>query len=272
MRRQGLPAAALAGGVALVACFEISAPAEGLSSISQIQVPWPAVVVGDAMRDSTGATAPLVVEAFGASGEPVTDAQTVFIVLDRGLHVTSAGVVMGDSARTAPARVVAQVSRGGDVLQTPDVSIDVVPLPDSIAPAQAETTFASKPIPVADPADIRSDSLSVKVIHRGTGGTDVTTPVRSWIVRYEIVDPRIGSGVQGPSTNTVVFDGLSDTLTATLDTTDASGIAVRRIRLRRVLLAPTSETITVQVRATIRRIGPASETRTVLFLLPFVPE
>jgi hypothetical protein len=269
VRWRGLPAAAIAGALALVGCLEISRPPTGLSSISPIQLAWPAVVRGDALRDSLGNTAPLVVEAFGASGEPVTDAQTVFIVLDRGLRVTPAGVVMGDSARTAPVRVVAQVSRGGDVLQTPEIGIDVVPLPDSVAPAQAETTFTAKPIPIAAPEPIPSDTLTVKVIHRGTGGTDTTAAVKSWIVRYDIVE-QPDSGVEGE--NTAVFDGVADTLRTIADTTDGTGTAARRISLRRVFLRSTEGTQTVRVLATIRRIGAANETRTVLFVLPFVPQ
>jgi hypothetical protein len=269
VRRRVLPAAALAAGAALAACLEISRPPTGLSSISPIQVPWPAVVVGDALRDSTGETAALVVEAFDGSGEPATDAQILFIVLDRGLHVTPAGVVIGDSTRTSPVRIVAQVSREGDLLQTPEVGIDVVPLPDSVAPARAETTFTAKPIPVADPDPISSDELKVKVIHRGTGGTDTTAVVRSWIVRYEIVEEP-PSGVEGE--NTAVFVGAADTLRMIADTTDGTGTASRTISLRRVFLLSSEGTQTVKVLATIRRIGAANETRTVLFLLPFVPE
>jgi len=262
---------ALAGGVALVGCLEISQPAAGLSSISPIQFAWPAVVVGDALRDSMGDTAALLVEAFGRNGEPVTDAQTVFIALDRGLHVTSAGVVVGDSIRTSPARIVAQVSRLGDVLQTQDIGLRVVPLPDSITPARAETTFAAKTIPIADPDSIPSDSLKVKVLHKGTGtAADPAGPVEGWIVRYQILSPQPRSAVQAEST--VVFVGAADTLAVVADTTDGTGTATRTIALRRALLEVATETHTVRVRATIRRIGAANETRTVLFLIPFVPE
>jgi len=222
------------------------------------------------LRDSTGAVAPLLVEAFGANGEPVTDAQTSFIVLDRGLRVASDGVVTGDSVRTSKARVVAQVSREGDLLQTPEIGIDVVPLPDSITPAQAETTFTAKPIPLANPDPIRSDSLKVRVIHRGTGvGRDTMALVRSWIVRYDIVymPP---SGVSGE--NTAVFEGFADTLRSIADTTNESGLASRRISLQRVFLESATRPDSVKVLATIRRIGVASETRTVLFRLLFVPE
>jgi len=256
--------------VALIGCLDISTPPSGLSSISTIQFAWPSVVEGDVLRDSTGAIAPLLVEAFAGNGEPVTDAQTSFIVLDRGLRVASDGVVTGDSARTSKARVVAQVTRGGDVLQTPEIGIDVVPLPDSITPRRADTTFTAKPIPVSDPAPILSDSLKVKVIHRGTGvGTDTLAVVRSWIVRYDIID-QPDSGV--PDENTAVFDGFADTLRTVADTTDGQGIATRTVVLRRVFLLRADVSDTVKVLATIRRLGATNETRRVLFLLPFVPE
>lgn len=264
MSRRSLPAAALAVGVTVVACFEISGPATGLSAISTIRPAWPAVVVGDALRDSEGDTAALLVEAYGGDGEPVTDAEVRFIPLDRGLHVTTAGVVIGDSIRNS-ARIIAQVSRGGDVLQTPEISIDVVPLPDSVAPTAAETTFTAKPIPVADPDPIQSDSLKVKVMHKGTAGS-APAPVKSWIVQYEILAP-LPPGVGGQ--RTVLFVG--DTGMVVSDTTDASGVATRRIALQRALLMRV-DPYTIDVRATIRRIGTANETRTVLFRVPFVPE
>jgi hypothetical protein len=230
--------------------------------ISTIRPAWPSVVVGDVLRDAEGVAAPLRIEVFDSQGEPVTDATVSYVVLDRGLRVEGNGVVRGDSARTSPARIIAQVRRGNDVIQTPEVGIDVVPLPDSVNP-RADTTFAAKAIPVTDPAPISSDPLNVTVLSRTVGNLP-PTPVRSWIVTYEIVSQPAGVGGQ----NTALFVG-GGAERASVDTTDANGLAARTISLQRALLASGTGRQLVTVRATIRRIGATAQTRTVVFTLPF---
>jgi hypothetical protein len=253
--------ATIVAAVAGAACFELSGPPASLLAISTIRPAWPSVVVGDVLRDADGAEAPLRIEVFDSEGQPVTDATVSYVALDRGLRVDANGVVHGDSARTSPARVVAQVRRVNDVIQTPEVGIDVVPLPDSVNP-RADTTFAAKPIPVTDPAPISSDPLNVTVLSKGVGNT--ATPVRSWIVTFEIVSQPAGEGGQ----NTAVFVGGGAERTS-VDTTDANGLASRTISLQRLLLAGGTGRQDVTVRATIRRIGAAAQTRTILFTLPF---
>lgn len=254
--------ATIVAGLAIAACFELSGPPASLLAISAIRLAWPSVVVGDVLRDERGEEAPLRIEAYDGRGDPVTDATVSYIVLDRGLHVDADGLVHGDSARDSPARILAQVRRGNDVIQTPEVSLDVVPLPDSISPS-SDTTFSAKPIPVTDPAPISSDPLNVKVLSKVGGGSE-PRPVRSWIVGYEIVSQPAGVGGQ----NTAVFVG-GGAARAVLDTTDGTGVATRTISLQRALLVSSTGRQDVTVRATIRRIGVARETRTVLFTLPF---
>ncbi|MDQ3949791.1 MAG: hypothetical protein M3282_05550, partial [Gemmatimonadota bacterium] len=171
MSRRLFPAGVFAAGVALGACFELSSPPSGLSSISTVELAWPSVVVGDSLRDSEGIAVPLRVEAFDGDGRLVTDAQVAFIALDTGLSVTPSGFVMGERQRTSPARIVAQVRRGGDVLQTPEIRVDVVPRPDTVSPAAFDTlavkghTLAG----IADTSWVTSDGINVTVRNRSTG-------------------------------------------------------------------------------------------------------
>jgi hypothetical protein len=267
MRRRS--AVWLAAPAALAAACEISNPPSGLSSISTLVPAWPAVVVNDTLRDSTGAAAPLHVDAFNGSGQPVSDFEVTFIALDTGLVIKSGGFVVGDRLRTSPARIVAQVRRGGDVLQTPEVNVDVVPPPDSVTPG-ADTAFAAKTLSPTDPTPVPSDTLAVSVFGRPpSGGTRIG--VRSWVIRYSILkEPQ---GVNGQ--RTALFAGFgSDTVA--FDTTNATGIAKKRtIVLQRALLAAGgAKPETILVKATIRDAGtrdaqgrPASATRT--FTLPF---
>lgn len=264
MSRRWSPASVLAAGVALVSCFELSAPQSGLSAISPIIVAWPSVVLNDQLRDSLGMVAPLRVDVFDGDGNQVDDAEVHFIALDTGLTVQADGVVVGTRIRTAPARVVAQVRRGSDLLQTPEVNIDVVPLPDSVLP-NGDTTFAAKTFPVTDPATVTSDPLKVTVLSRATGVAG-GVGVRSWIVRYEVVSQPQGVGGQ----HTALFTGAGEAR-VTYDTTDASGVANgRAIAFQRARLTTALGRHDVTVRATIRRIGPNGVARTVTFTLPFV--
>jgi hypothetical protein len=246
--------------MAVVACFELSGPPSGLVAISPIEVAWPSVVVDDVLRDGAGAVAPLRVEAYDGDGNVLDDATVTFIALDTGLHVGPDGIVHGDNVRTSSARIVAQVRRAGDVLQTPEIRLDVVPRPDSVAPAQ-DTTFAAKPIPAIDPSPIPSDSLRVKVMSRGA-----TPPaaVRSWIVRYEIVaEP---PGVNGQ--RTALFSG-GGTATVSLDTTDANGVASRLIVLQRALLEPATGRQNVQVRVTVGNTRSGGAATVFTITLPY---
>lgn len=264
MSRRWLPAGVLAAGVLVVACFELSGPRSGLSAISPIELAWPSVVLGDQLRDSLGMVAPLTVEAFDGDGEPIDAPEVHFIVLDRGLHVEPGGVVVGDSIRTSPAGVVAQVRVGNDVLQTPVANIDVVPLPDSIAPAQ-DTVFAVKNFPVTDLDPVTSDPLTVKVLSRNPAG-GAPTSVRSWIVRYEILEPR-PPGTSDP--NTALFSGAG-TARVVRDTTDENGLANgRTIALQRRLLPTGLGRHEVRVGVTVWRIG-ADAARSFVITVPFV--
>jgi hypothetical protein len=260
-----MPASAVAAGLLLLACFELSGPQSGVSAISPIEAAWPSVVKDDQLRDSLGQVAPLRVEAFDADGNLIENPEVHFIVLDRGLHIESGGIVVGDSIRTTPARVVAQVRVGGGVLQTPPDSIDVVPRPDSVAPAQ-DTTFTAKTFQELDPSPVTSDPVTVKVLSRNpTGGAP--TPVRSWVVRYEILDDP--DGVDGQPTARFTGAGTAPVR----DTTDANGVANgRTIVLQRALLLPREDDrYVVIVRATVWRVGIGGET-SLTFTIPFVAQ
>ena len=262
-----MPATVVVAGVALVSCFELSGPQSGVSAVSRIIKAWPSVVVNDSLRDSLGRATALRIDVFDGDGNQVEDAEIRFIVLDTGLTVHADGFVVGTRIRTLPARVVAQVRRGGDLIQTPEDSIDVVPMPDSVLPNR-DTTFAAKPFEVINPAVVTSDPLAVTILSRATGVAS-GVPVRSWIVRYEIPDG--GEPVGQNDQHTALFTGAGEARVV-YDTTDASGIASgRTIAFQRSRLVTARGTHSVTVHATIRRIGSNSAPpRTITFTLPFV--
>jgi hypothetical protein len=268
--RRRSPACLLAAGAALVACFELSAPASDLGSISSLELAWPSVVIGDSLRDSTGDPAPLRVEAFDGSGQLVTDAHVTFIALDTGLSVTGTGFVIGERFRTSPAKIVAHVQRGGDVLQTPEINVDVVPRPDSVSPFGFDTlpVKAYTLTGIADTSWITSDSIKVTVSNRSRAASDPNTAgVRSWIVRYEITNPNEGVG----GAVSAFFAGGVGNPTVIVDTTDANGVAFRQVILRTVVLPPASKIRVheVKVTATVRERGQNVPGSPIQFVVPF---
>jgi hypothetical protein len=262
----GLPAA----GAALVACFELSGPPASLSSVSTLEVAWPSVVIGDSLRDWEGTAVPLRVQAFDGAGQPVTDAQVIFIALDTGLSVTASGFVMGQNQRTSPAQIVAQVRRGGDVIQTPAIDVHVVPRPDTVSPAGADTLAVKIDtlFGITDTSWVRSDAITVTVRNRSLlEANPSNAAVRRWIVRYEISPPFTGVGGEPAA----FFEAAGNPQVAA-DTTDDNGVAARRrVVLRTIVLPPDSKfgTHEVKVTATVRERGQNVPGSPIEFVIPF---
>jgi hypothetical protein len=250
-RRVSVPAVAFAALWLAAACLDISSPVTGIAAISPIIAPTPSVVVGDSLRDTAGVVQPLRVHTFGPNGDTVRDARVVFLAIDttRKLRVDSlTGLARGDSL--APnAQVVARVmpASGSGALQTPAVALPVVPVPQSMTKESDVTLFEFTPSSDTLAASLQSPALSVKV----QGGTSA---VPRYIVSFEIVErPPSPSGA--PSVVLVNDNGRE----SVVDTTDASGLASRRLRVRPsavdadVLLG--TRTVTARVRATAKYRG-----------------
>jgi hypothetical protein len=151
------------------------------------------------------------ITAFNFSGVEIENPPVTFSTVDRGIKVDSVtGIVTGDSVRSN-ARIFATV-RGLTVMS----QVAVVPLPDTVAPSNSRDSLSYS---VIDTASNISPSIGVKVLH--TTATD-TTAVASYLVSFQIISP--GDTVLAR----LVRDGGAR---SSLDTTDASGVAARRIKL-----------------------------------------
>ena len=226
---------ALLGGAALavaaLACGDIPTFQEGVAYISPVILPAPAVALGDTLRDSTGAVAPLQLFGIDSDGDTVRTITPVFVVTTvpgPTVTLTSANLVIGDSVR--PVQIVGQV---GSRLQTPVATLDVVRQPDSITATGA--TSARFPAPTG--TDVTSTAtLGVSVTSPpATAGTTVVprAGVKSIIVRYEVTQVFPATATI-PDTTLVLLDEtgrfLLPTGRALADTTDQAGNASRRIR------------------------------------------
>jgi hypothetical protein len=232
MMRRGAFGAALATALA-VACTKISDNASTALSIQLDALPSPSVVVGDSLRDTTGAIVVPVVHLFNYQGEEIAPDAVRFYSADRGVSVDSiTGVIRGDSLRSTPARIVAAVG-SLQALQ----SIEVTLRPDNIAAVTGRDTLQYS---LVDSTLNVSAQLTVKVTH---GRPVADSAVKSYIVSFAVVsggDPRLAELVNGTKPSAV-------------DTTDASGVAGRAIRLRPVYLPATVDSVIVN--ATVKYRG-----------------
>jgi hypothetical protein len=238
--------------VAVYACTNISDASDAVLSIEFDSLPSPAVVVGDSLRDTTGAVAQPVVRAFNFKGGEISQPPVWFQSPDSGVTVDSAsGIIVGDSLISNSARIVATVGHLQAVQR-----VDVTLRPDLIQAVTGEDTLKYS---LADTTRDISPELQVKLTH-GVAPDD--SVVKSWIVSFIIVyipDPQLGE---------LVNDGSKP---STVDTTSTSGIAGRKFRLHPKFLSSATQIDSIVVNATARYRGApvsGSPVRLVLRLTP----
>jgi len=239
-------------GLIAVACTDISGSSTSVLSIQFDSLSAPSVVLGDTLRDTTGAVIRPVVHAFNFQGEEIIPAPVFFLSPDSGITVDSVtGIVVGDSLRSTPARIVATIG----TLQAIQ-NVDVTLRPDLV---QAVNALDSLQYSLLDTTLNVSSQLQVKLTH-GVAPND--SAVKSYIVSFAIVaqsDPQLGELVNDAGKPSVV------------DTTDASGIAGRKIRLHPLFLSSGTAVDSIVVNATAKYRGTqvnGSPVRLVLLLKP----
>jgi hypothetical protein len=208
------------------------------------------VVVGDTLRDTTGAVIRPTVHAFNFKGDEIPQPPVYFLSPDSGVTVDSAtGIVVGDSLRSTSARIIATVG-GLQAIQLVAVTLS----PDLVTAVNARDSLQYS---LTDTTKNLSPQLQIKLTH-GTAPND--TAVKSWIVSFAIVSQA------NPQLAQIVDDAGRP---AVVDTTDASGVAGRRIRLHPLFLTSTTDSIVVNATAKYRGAQVnGSPVRLVLLLKP----
>jgi hypothetical protein len=237
-------------GIIAAACTDISGSPGAVLSLQFDPLPFPSVVVGDTLRDTTGAVVTPVVHAFNFQGEEIIPAPVFFLSPDSGVAVDSVtGIVVADSLRSTPARIVATLG----TLQAAQ-SIDVTLRPDFL---QAVNAVDSLKYSAIDTTLNVSVPMQVRLTH-GIAPND--SAVKSYIVSFAIVeqsDPGLGELVNDAGNASVV------------DTTGADGIAGRKIRLHPLLLTAQTDSIVINATAKYRGVQVnGSPVRLVLLLKP----
>ncbi|MCU0622969.1 MAG: hypothetical protein MUF53_03785 [Gemmatimonadaceae bacterium] len=232
-----------------------------------LQLPWPSVVVGDTLRDSTGAAAPLRAFVFDGDGRRLTTAVVTFVPLDTGVRQFGTGGLVSTGWRTSPVRLVASV----DGLQSRPLPLLVTRRPDTLVAASATAPVVSYALPQVDPTNL-STAVQVRLRSRQVvSGAPPDSTVPGWVVRFAVV--------QGPTTTRVdsvqlVAEAASISvagLTARTerDTTDAAGTAGVKLRVFPQVGQTTEDSVVLQATAeAFGRPVPGSPVRLVVRLRP----
>lgn len=229
--------AACAGAAALaLACTDITGSKDQVLSIQFDTLASPSVVIGDSLRDSTGALALPHVTAYNFEGSVVAAPRVRYTSANRGVTVDSVtGVIRGDSLRSTPVRIIATV---GDIQAQQLLAVTL--RPDSMFATVARDTILYS---LLDTTVNLSKAATVSLRH-GKPGAD--SAVASYLVSFSI----------SSATNSSIADLVDDNgRKSRVDTTDASGLAGRRIRLHATapaFVANASDSIIVTATAKYR--------------------
>jgi hypothetical protein len=218
--KKTLIVALLLVGIAGLACVDMSAP-KGPASISLLQLPALYIVKGDVMRDTNGTPGTPSIIAYDSHGTPtiVTDAQFIFTDSVHFAAFDATGQIRGDSIGIA--HLIGQIG----ALQTPSVPIAV-----TVAPAAMKKPIADTTLNVPAGGDSASAVGSVALGVSVTGGAGADTAIQGVIVTFALAPH--ASTQSYPS----VFLADDNGAISLVDTTDASGIASRTLRVVSIAL------------------------------------
>ena len=268
----------LAGvAIAAVACLGVDTPPDGIASYTNIIRPSPSVVVGDDMRDSTGAVAPLQVMVFGPNGNPLDGVNVTFFSIDttkpRSVTVTANGIVHGDSVRASVAGSFVIANVGSRFQTLPDTLRVTVP-PDRSKQGDIPSLRHLALVPPTDSLDTaNAQPLKLTVtgsLPAGAKGAPADTFAVGFIVDYRITTAP--ASTSGGTAVRLLNDANKD---ATRDTTSASDPGVASLKLQfnpaffadQALIGGT-KTDTVKVEATVRYNGHAAALTPTTFVVP----
>lgn len=245
------------------ACSDIPSDPKTPFAIELNRAPSPSVVLGTAMFDSIGIVTPLKAIVYNSKGDVIAGAAVSYHVVPRDtiplVVDATTGQITGKSDPRYAAHTARVYAQAGS-LQSQPITVTVTRRADALVAAG----------PLEDSLPLRFTSLdslpvspafSVRVRHAPAAPeTAADSTVPAYLVRFKIVQP---SGVEVNDTAYVTLTN-GDHRRSELDTTDASGVASRQVRVRRTNFpfakaADANGIIhdTILVRASAYRDGPS---------------
>ena len=211
------------------ACTEVTTDPNTIVAVRFDGSAYPSVVADDSLRDSLGALQPLRATGLNYKGDPIEGAGFVFSSPDTVLRVYETGDVFATRRKpdATPARVFATA---GKLQSVPD-SLFVVQRADSMKPTKQADTIFFDPDGGGSSAD--PPTLLFGVFGDTVAGTP-KAPVRSWLVSFQL--RYHGTTIQPTDTSYAYMFEVNSAKTArvptSVDTTDANGVASRRVFVR----------------------------------------
>ncbi|MEP7347878.1 MAG: hypothetical protein ABI877_21585 [Gemmatimonadaceae bacterium] len=204
--------------LALAGCVDLSTDPNEIVAIEFAPLPYPAVVIGDSLRDSLGVVAPLTGKLLNGSGDVASKATPSFFSLDTIVDVSTAGVTVAHQT-IGTARLLA--SGGG--LQSVIRTLDTTLQPDTLSVEAVQDTLRLT-IPDDPVTNITTDLRLKLETKTGTGGA-----VRSWVVNFQL---RYKSNDIAPTDTSLLYLANESGRPSNVDTTDASGVVSRKVRFK----------------------------------------
>jgi hypothetical protein len=254
-------AALLVVGAAVIgaSCTAVTTDAGRAVSLEFDTVAFPALVTGDTLRDSLGVVAPLHPIAYNSVGAVISGAAFKFVMLDTGMTISSGGVVTAQS-RNGSVRVIASVNGLQSVART----LEITRRPDTVfaTAKQSDTLFYVLP----DVAATNSHTGFGVTLVSGDSTGGVKFP-KGWLVSYQVKY----RGVAKARTDSSVASLRDESARASVvDTSDASGVTARTLRVRPSGLL--SGVDSIEVFATVRYKGLMVKGSPVRFVLQTRPK
>jgi hypothetical protein len=223
---------------ALLGCIDLSTDPDEIVAIEFPLLPAPAMVAGDTLRDTMGAVFPLVARLFDASGNEVAGTPVEFLSRDTTVTIVGGNLVVGDSAADGIARLIASAAG----LQSIVRQLEVVPeAPDTLREQGAVDTLRINLLGTSQ--ENTSGAIGVQVLDStGTG-------VRKWLVSFTLT---YQGAVVPPGDTTRVWLVNDAGLPSRVDTTDAQGVASRKVRYRVGTVVPPVDSAIVTAGASYR--------------------
>jgi len=234
--------------VVAAACADIGTNPSVPASIEATPLAFPSIAVGDSLRDTLGVAYPVRAVVRNIQGDVIEDAPIRYLYVqaarDTALEVDSISGHVRVLKRPAsgPVQIAARFESALQVL----IPLRITSDPDTVFRTESTRIVGFVPDTGRRGADENSAAVSVRVQYRDDA--DAAQNVGDWLVRFVVVRP---ANPTNDTTKAAFF--MNDNARPTsLDTTDASGLASRRLRMRPGILfpagSPTSDTVVVEAR------------------------
>lgn len=253
-------AAAVVAAAWVGACSDVGTAPDGIVALAFDTLPYPSVVAGDTMRDSSGRAAPLSAVAYNADGNVIAEPAVRYIVLDTGVVISSQNYLIATTRTSGTVRVVAAAAS----LQSLQKTVTVTSVPSKLAASGATSDTLRYVLP--DAVTNVSKTMTVKLT-RDSSGTTLSVPgfLVSWRVTF-----RGQTILKSDTTLASLWEDASSRRVSLVDTTGTDGTAARTLRVRSNDLPSAADSFVVE--ASTRYRGTPVAGSPVKFVIHFRPK